>query len=757
MPDMIPRVKLQRLVDRFRACQGLVFSFGRCLAVGLLGLMILTTVGCGGSEPDAPAPPPLGLQPVAPAADPAAVAEPAADPPPAEKPAPEVVMEESVEVEPIPPEEEQPPEKRERPEDFAEWTLEEFRDAHTENDRRFPLALQYIAENKVGDADIAQLLSELLVYRAPEIEPPPENANELQLKAYEQKKASQLNRARSDQSRHAQKIIETLGLVGTDKAIGTLSQAIAGTLDTGLDSRRGAEAALKSLIEIRNDGVQEFMYTAITAPAELRTADDGSFPPEEIQKLVLRQLPTHASHELRTKLGQYAAQAGPQDPASQDLWRTLSEPRADNLQAQLLLYLSPQLEEQKSDQLHKLFVEHSRRALDDLLGVPEDAQSQRSGRSRSGFGFGGSSKKQEYEDDADLTYEVVRVLWTLQFLASVSNEMQEVVDLNQGMPTIELIGALPVEVIRQGIAGYLDEHWDEVAGQNVSQLPMKLADALQDPGLLLVIKDVPRRRDPEVRTERRNGPDSTNRRPRTRPAPRANDPRQMREESQYIWMDTTEAMVKALNARMMAAATAVDVPPEDEQPAEGVAVADEQPTADEQPGAGEDEAGPDAATEATTANGLPPDFGLPYELNEGAKVVASHHVRWPDEVQDRIKDQHLAPLEVHYVRIECEDVITKVASHYQGQLERSQTRFLENEGRWLDLQQSLDTGWNRSTDVMIQRVAEDDTNSSDEEQSRRRNAAEPLIVEILVVATEKPQPPEEDDAEEAAAPAADGS
>jgi len=723
---------------------------GQALAACLIGLALLTTLGCGGGEADTPANPPLSLQQLNQPEAQAAPVEPAEQP--KEEPKPEAPpMEEPAETEL--PAEEQPPEKRERPEDFAEWTLEEFRDAHTEDDRRFKEALLYLGENKVGDTDTAALLSDLLVYHEPEIEPPPETDDERELKRYEQQKEMQLRKALSSQTKYAQQIIETLALIGTDNSFDTLSKILAGTLNTGLDQRKAPDAALKALLTMDDNKVQGFVYTAITAPDQLRTNDDGSFPPEELQKRVLRELPTVATHELRTKLGEYAAQAGPQDAAFQDLWRTLSEPRADNLRAQLLLYLSPQLEERESDQLRRQFVEHSRHALNELLGVPEDAQAARSRSSHSGGfgGFGRSFNSKEYEDDADLTYEVARVLWSLQFLGAVSQEMQDFIDLNQSMPTVELIGAMPVVPIRQEVEGYLDDHWDEVAEQSVSKLPERLADALQDPGLLLVLKDVPRRRDPQVRSERRNGPSSTTR--RTRPAPRANDPRQMRDESQYIWMDTTEMMVRALNARMFAAATAeqttTDGEPTDGDQAEEVAAAEEPSPPDEQPADAANDSDAESETETAAANGLPAGFELPYELNEGANVVATHHVRWPDDVQDRIKDQTLAPLEVFYVRLECEDILTKVASHYQGQLGHSQTRFLENEGRWLDLTEELDTGWNRSADVFIQRAAAENANTNDEEESRRRVEPEPLVVEILVVATEVPQPAEESDTEEA--------
>jgi len=616
----------------------------------------------------------------------------------------------------------QEPEKRDRPKDFAEWTLDEYRDAYAENGNRFREAIVYLSENKVGDSETAQLLSELLIYHEPPVEAPPETDDERELQRYEQRKEAQLRKSRSFHDRSAQAIIPALGLIGTNVAIDTLSQVIAGSLDTGLDPRRACESALKTLIEIRDNKVQEFIYLAVTAPSQVRPVDDGVYPPEQLQSLVMRELPSLATHELRTKLGKFAAEAGPADPAFQGIWRLLVVPRADNLRGQLLLYMSPKLQQRESLLLRKLFTQHSRRVLDDLLGIPVDADIKLKSRSRtssgSGFSFfgGGASRKPSVveESDTDLTYEVVREIWSLRFLAAVSKEIQKTGDLQGVLDFADLVASIPVDENRQGTQAYLNDHWDEVARLNNRQLPEKLADAVRDPGLLLVYKSVPRRRDPKVRAERQGR--NIRQKPPRPTAANAKDSRQLKEESKYIWMDTSERIVQTIAARMQAAA----IVPEDAS------------TSDDAIPEGDD--------------GLPADFELPFGLHAGAHVVATHHVLWPEDVQSRIGDQKLSPLEVSYVRIECEDVLSKVTTHYQRQLKGAKTRFLENEGRWLDLVQSLDTGWNQSTDIMIQRVAEKKA-TNNQKQRRRRNEKEALIVEILIVATERAKPDESEDDE----------
>ncbi len=723
MREMNPRMKSGQFEYEIRSFRSdllhMPVRFNHLSRGVLVVIGTLLLAGCGGGD-SADTDAPVGLQ-TAPAAQPAEPAadklqeEPAAEPEPKEEPETEEAMEEPA-VEPEPKPVELPPEKRKRPEDFAEWTIEEFRDEHAQNGRRFQSAVKYLAENKSDDAETAQLLSDLLVYRDPEVEPPPETDDERELKRYEQRKQTKLDQARQFQSRQAPNIIKALGSVGGDVAIKTLVELIAGNIDSGSDSRRACEAALASLMSIENDQVQEFIYTAVTAPAELRPNDDGSFTPDQLQDQVLRALPERATPTLRTRLGEFAAKVGPDDRSFPQLWRLLSESRADNLQAQLLLYLSPKLEARESQQLHNLFTQHSQRALSHLLGIPQNAADIQVSRrsSRGGFG-GGSSRKKEVENIDELTYETARTLWALRFLAAVSEEMDDVSDLGDGLQTISLIGSMPVPPIRQGIEGYLDEHWDEVAKQKTSQLPEKLANAMLDPALLLILKDVPRRRDPDVRAERRNGSSST--RSRARTSTNSNDPRQLREESQYIWMDTTELMVQAINARMLAAANADDKSDD---------VSEDSTT-------GEAGAGEGSESE------VPSGFELPYQLHEGANVVATHHVSWPDDVQEIIRDQKLDPLEVTYVRAEGEGVLTKLATHYQRQLGKSQTRFLENEGRWLDAMEELDTGWNRSTDVVIRRADEKERKSEDE-RKRSRNEPEDLIVEILIVTTQAEDP-----------------
>jgi len=725
----------QARVYRFGVCErvtGLFHTSGVCL----LALGMLFSVGCGGSEPAETSnlgaqanelPPPPAEEADRPTVD-------AEEAQPEKESADEGEMDAAtVDAEPVPEEEveEQVPEKRERPKDFAEWTLDEYRDEHAESGSRFQKGVEYLAENKVDDPETAQLLSELLEYHEPQAEAPPETDDERELRRYEQQKNSQLRKARSFQSGSSRAIIAALGLIGTDVSIDTLTKVIAGSLDTGLEPRRVCDAALKMLIGIRDDKVQEFIYLAVTAPAQVRPVDDGSFPPEQVQSRVVRELPSLAKHDLRTRLGKYAAEAGPEDPAFQGIWKLLVAPRADNLRGQLLLYLSPKLEERESKQLRNLFTQHSRRVLDDLLGVPVDAKSNPRSRTSSGsginlFGGGTSRKASAVEDsDADLTYEVVRELWSLRFLAAVSSEMQGAGDMKSLLGVIDLIASIPVDALRQGAQGYLEEHWNEVVLLNDRSLPEKLANAVQDPGLLLVYKSVPRHRDPQVRAQRRDPTKKADarRKPRRATSPKK-DPRQLKEESKYIWLETTELMVQAINARMHAAATAPDE------------------------AATEDDATPGSDAAPSAENQLPADFDLPFELHESAEIVVTHRVRWPDDAQDRIKDQKLSPLEVRYVRIECEDVVSKVTTHYQRQLDRPQSRYLENDGRWLDLVEALDTGWNQSTDIVVQRVAEKKKSLNVQDQRRGRNEKESLIVEILIIATEDATPDESEDDED---------
>ncbi len=746
MSDMSSRIEKRFHQRRFCSPWCGASSAVPGFVVGLLALCVLVSVGCGGSEPAetntvvGQQQPPVNEPP-----------PPAAEAQPEENPADDGAMQDATAAtEEVA---EQAPEKRERPEDFSEWTSDDFRDEHAENGNRFSKAVEYLAENKVGDVGTAQLLSELLVYDEPQGETPAETEDKPDLNRPTLRVDARLQTSSSPQNRDVRVILTALGSIGTDVAIDTLTNVITGSLKTGFDTRQACELSLAMLMTIRDDKVQDFIYKAVTAPSKLRPADDEDFPPEQLRSRAIQELSTHATPALRTKLGKFAAKKGPRNPAYQGIWRLLSVPRADNLAGQLALYLSSRIEERESRQLRTLFTQHSRQVLNNLLGVPVDGvqpgavRPSASAQPVFGFRVPGARKSniKVEDDDADLTYEVVRVLWTQRLLAALSNELKKAGDIKEAVATIDLIASIPVDAVRQEIHDYWDDHWDEVSPQGDRQMPNQLAQGVQDPGLLLVFKSLPRRRDPKIRSERRASSKSTkDRRPQPRAtASRPKDSRQLREEAEYVWLETTEQMVQAINARMLAAATALDEESLDDEDEEDDEIDDDE-TEDETSDAVSSD---DAEPQPEAGNGMPADFELPFELHKGASVTATRHVLWPDQIQDRIKDQKLSPLEVRYVRIECEDVASKVTTHYQRQIKGAKTRYLENEGRWIDKTETLDTGWNQSIDIMVQRVGKE-KKSNGRDQRRGRNEKEPLIVEILIVATEGANTDESEDVDD---------
>jgi hypothetical protein len=123
---------------------------------------------------------------------------------------------------------------------------------------------------------------------------------------------------------------------------------------------------------------------------------------------------------------------------------------------------------------------------------------------------------------------------------------------------------------------------------------------------------------------------------------------------------------------------------------------------------------------------------LPFPLHKGAVPAAEYHLHWPADLAHRLADLEVAPLTVHYVRIDVEGQIGRLVAHYAQQVKDAEERFLER-GRWLDaVQQVSEMDRLRSVDVMLTRFTEKPPVSYD--------VPEKLLVEVLVVEAPDPNP-----------------
>ena len=147
------------------------------------------------------------------------------------------------------------------------------------------------------------------------------------------------------------------------------------------------------------------------------------------------------------------------------------------------------------------------------------------------------------------------------------------------------------------------------------------------------------------------------------------------------------------------------------------------------------------------------DARPPFRLHPRANVVAQLHVRWPDQLDPKWAGVPIAPLELHYVRIEEEEQKPRtVMNLYTRQLSRADKHDLSGGGMWLD---DLNRRERRSIDVRI--TSEDGGDLGLGSDNRTRNSGgtrttefDPYVIEVLSVAIAPEEEKTEPDATEQA-------
>ena len=120
-----------------------------------------------------------------------------------------------------------------------------------------------------------------------------------------------------------------------------------------------------------------------------------------------------------------------------------------------------------------------------------------------------------------------------------------------------------------------------------------------------------------------------------------------------------------------------------------------------------------------------------------AKRVAEFHLVWPDDIAEHVPGAKISPLAVHYIRIEENNRLIKLAGLYQHQLKGSTNRQIDN-GRWIDF---FDEGAmphsRRSVDVLITSKEKKKPNTprpaNRNQPIRPKTTPEDIIVEILSI------------------------
>lgn len=524
-------------------------------------------------------------------------------------------------------------------------------------------------------------------------------------------------------------VIDALGANQTPTARGALKRLLLGEMKTAVPDAAVTGLAAKALLKKpTKEEVDMLLAAAVNAPL-LRP---GATPDPALQGQLLAAIDQQASSAVRMALVDTAVRKSASEDQRRAVFALLLKPSPLNLAAQARLFGSGKLDAAARADIERRFAAYSASAADRLLGLSSAAIPVAASP--------GEAAASETLTDAALLQNVVEQIWGEEVIGRLHSEGEDAESFADFADALQLAVAIPMKDMRTALGELHQKHWAD--GPDALKLGARFGDLVHDPGLLLVVKRVPRKEEPpeqKPRTERAAGRQRQQRGSREGVERAENE-----EKSRYAWMKATEQFVQSLNARFLAAAQA---------------------------GAGHEHmitraaAAKDAATRAATVSTRTPsgsaaaDAGdaekqsaasragtFPLELHEGAQIVAEYHVCLPDDLPKRLQKSEITPLSVHYVRMEDTSILYKLNTHYLKQLKGVTIR-PRPYGRWLDwMGQGVEHGQARTVDVMITRKhapasdkpadASAEKPDDPEAKAAARRASEepePLVTEILVV------------------------
>ncbi len=542
-----------------------------------------------------------------------------------------------------------------------------------------------------------------------------------------------------DLTKLVEALVEAIGANGSALARNTLEQILAGSFATD-DDKAAVEAALKTLAFHSREEYDALLLRVLTASATLRPASrQGPWTAKEMKAKAFELIKQTASGALRTKLAEAMIAArekiSPEDP--KDEFLLASNPL--NCGAQLIFYGRGDVKKEVKATIEQQFVAYSSMALAGYLKVPTDVQVGGGGMGmpmmpRPGIGgmgmpmpgMGmpmnqprGPAGEPAKAVEVDPRPRIVALLWGREFLTPFDTQLNELRSLEHQPQLVMLAATIPMDSVRSTLLKTLKKRSDE--GTKVLETAGLTGQIVTDPGLLVLVKRLPRKASPSMSqglegwgtrgagrggAGMRSGMGVTN--------SRLSDAAQKKQQTDQEWMELSAKLVSTWCKRFQAATT----PKHDG--AEGSNQPDEEDNPDK------------PAEEATMRADLPSGFALA----PAAKVIASHHVTLPNASPADFTQVQPDTLEVYYVRAEEAAKPKNAIRYYCRQAGTSDTKVkCIDRSLWIDrITQGSQKDRLRTIDVLITKsetavVNTSDSNSDDETD---------LTIEVLIIEIKDP-------------------
>jgi hypothetical protein len=585
--------------------------------------------------------------------------------------------------------------------DPANWTADEFLAARDLRDPRLLAALERVGDSGRDPDEIALLLRRLLER---DVDGPDPNAATTE--------DGGIAEDRLTDQQLADAIASALAAQRSEPAQQTLKDVLRGKFLGCYADLVLVRAALRGLAAHDDPEHEKVLYHVLTSPEKVRPAADGAVTADMLAREAWSVVGGLNAPRMRGLLARYAVDERTEAAHRQRLIGWLQVPRPDNLEAQAVLYGSRFITAEQRRQFEALLGEAAATTLDELLGLPPRAAAVPAATDEEGNPIVIAPPPETLSQRA-------RLLCNGDLADAVAIRLVEVPQITDEASLLGLAANVPSAGMRGEFFERLQQQWMEYAAA------LNRVDAweerVRDPGFLLALKGLPREQDPARKRRGASGTGETVAADADDDGLSARATSQARvkkeREARYLWMDRCEQFAQALAERFHAAV--LERRRGSRDPDGFVSQAD-RPT-DEDPFAAD-------LPDAPTDDGAAADpHALPLRLHPGAEPVAEYHLSWPEDLPVAAT---VGPLRVHYVRLEVEDQLTRLASYYQRQLRGSDEHVLAR-GAWIDdLSVDRETGLARSTDVFVQRYVD--------EPPVRSDARERLLVEILVVEAADP-------------------
>jgi hypothetical protein len=571
-------------------------------------------------------------------------------------------------------------------EDVTKWGKGDFIRARQENNPKLLEAIVYLGEKSPGNVPVAQQLAELL--KPPK---PPEQSDPT------------FGRSTGGYAMPGliEATVNALAKNGSQAARQTMTQILTGKLVTE-DDRTAVDAVLRALVLSPSPENDDIILKVLVSPEDIRAANpQGAWQPSDMRTRVLDLIRQGASENLCKKLAENLVQKvlEPNDPTVE----FLLQDNPDNLSAQLVLYLSEDLSNEKKLALEQSFQNYSSQALGLMMGIPttlDGTASASAGEPRgagpTGSGWRGSptatgtfnpmatttNATREILSDYNRGVHLAKLLWGEPLASLMAESMSEVRSMERSAPDIVLASTLPLDSIHSAMYKMLKK-------RAVIDSPQLLESAgwtdntITDPSMIVLLKLLPRSKATKVAPITGGVATSTTSSARSsrysmrRPGPTEmggamgqptrTELAQRKEQIEMEWLTSMSKMVGAWCTRLEAASQA-----------QKRAIRRQQKIIEPQPTRLDE-----------------------FELPQDAKILDAYQINWPEKAPAELDKAKPGTLKIQYFRLEISGMLKKTMNNFK-RLTKGGDLHETGDGLWLEtLKNGSQPNSKRSLDIII--------------------------------------------------------